>query len=131
MSLSADIETSVDLLGKIVTDLQDEVTVSDGKISGTLHYLDDYTGFSGDPAEQKGNYLAVVCTADEGDTIKAELIGGVHGPVTLDPDGILIVRITNKDTQKLKYTAIGTDGTTEEHVFDLSGLTLEEAQGDD
>ena len=54
MSLSADIDSSVDLLGKIVTDLQDEVTVSGDAISGTLLYVDDYTGFSGDPAPAKG-----------------------------------------------------------------------------
>ena len=124
MSLSADIETSVDLLGKIVTDLQDEVTVSGDTISGTLLYVDDYTGFSGDPTEQAGNYLAVKCTADEGDTITLDLIGGTHGPVTLDEDGICIIRITNKDTQKLKYTATGADGSTETKIWNLTGLTL-------
>ena len=124
MSLSADIETSVDLLGKIVTDLQDEVTVSGDTISGTLLYVDDYTGFSGDPAEQAGNYLAVKCTADEGDTITLDLIGGIHGPVTLDDDGICIIRITNKDTQKLKYTATSADGSTETRIWNLDGLTL-------
>ena len=124
MSLSADIETSVDLLGKIVTDLQDEVTVSGDTISGTLLYVDDYTGFSGDPTEQAGNYLVVKCTADEGDTITLDLIGGIHGPVTLDDDGICIIRITDKDTQKLKYTATGADGSTETKIWNLTGLTL-------
>ena len=124
MSLSADIETSVDLLGKIVTDLQDEVTVSGDTISGTLAYIDDYTGFSGDVSEQVGHFLAVVCTADEGDTITLDLIGGTHGPVTLDEDGICIIRITNKDTQKLKYTATSADGSTETRIWNLTGLTL-------
>ncbi len=124
MSLSADISTSVDLLGKIVTDLQDDVSVSGDTISGTLAYIDDYTGFSGDPTEQAGNYLAIKCTADDGDTITLELIGGIHGPVTLDDDGICIIRITNKDTQMLKYTATGTDGSTETKIWKLTGLTL-------
>ena len=124
MSLSADISTSVDLLGKIVTDLQDEVTVSGNTISGTLAYIDDYTGFSGDPTEQVGHFLAVKCTADEGDTIVLDLIGGNHGPVTLDEDGICIIRISNKDTQKLKYIATSADGSTETRVYNLTGLTL-------
>jgi hypothetical protein len=124
MSLSADIDSSVDLLGKSVTELQSEVSVSGDTISGTLLYVDDYTGFSGDPAEQAGNYLVVKCTADEGDTIVLDLIGGTHGPVTLDEDGICIIRVTNKDTQKLKYTATGADGSTEEHIWNLTGLTL-------
>lgn len=124
MSLSADIETSVDLLGKIVTDLQDEVSVSGDTISGTLLYVDDYTGFSGDPAEQVGHYLVVKCTADEGDTIVLDLIGGVHGPVTLDDDGICVIRITDTANQMLKYTATGADGSTETKLYKLTGLTL-------
>ena len=124
MSLSADIETSVDLFGKIVTDLQDEVTVSGDTISGTLLYVDDYTGFSGDPAEQAGNYLVVKCTANEGDTIVLDLIGGTHGPVTLDDDGICVIRIVDKDAQQLKYTATGADGSTETKIYKLTGLTL-------
>lgn len=126
MSLSSDIDDETSLLGKYVTDLQEDVEIAGGVITGTLHYVTGYTGFSGDPAEQEGNYLAVVCEASEGDTITAELIGGQHGPVTLDPDGILIARITDPATQKLRFTATGTDGTTETKEYSLSGLTLEE-----
>ena len=130
MSLSSDIEAAENLLGKVVSDLQSDVEITGNQITGTLLYVDDYTGFSGDPAEQVGNYLAVVCTANEGDTITARLINGIHpNPVTLDSDGILIVRITNKDTQKLEFTATGADGSTETRVYDLSGLTLESAGG--
>ena len=126
MSVSSDIDVATNLLGKVVTDLQEDVAIADGAITGTLHYLDDYTGFSGDPAEQEGNYLVVVCEAQEGDTITATLTNGIHGPVTLDPDGILIARITNPATQKLVFTATRADGTTETQTFDLSGLVLEE-----
>lgn len=124
MDLSADIDPSVDLLGLSVGDLQSEVTVSGNAITGTLLYVTDYTGFSGDPDEQNGNYLALHCEAAEGDTITLELINGIHGPVTLDDDGLCIIRITDKDTQKLHYTATGADGSTEDRIFDLSGLTL-------
>ena len=128
MSLSADISTSVDLLDKIVTDLQSDVSVSGDTISGTLNSIDEYTGFSGDPAEQVGHYLAVKCTAGTGDTIVLDLIGGTHGPVTLDDDGICIIRITNPQTQMLKYTATGTDGSTETKIWKLTGLELAEEE---
>ena len=125
LSLKADIETGVDLLGKDVTDLQSDVSIDpNGAISGTLLFLDDYTGFSGDPAEQVGNFLAVHAEAGDGATIVAELIGGVHGPVTLDDDGILIVRITNPAKQKLMFTA--TIGNMSDSItYTLNGLTLE------
>ena len=126
MSLSSDIDEETNLLGKVVTDMQENVEISGNAITGTLHYLTDYTGFSGDPAEQEGNYLVTSCEASEGDTITAELIGGQHGPVTLDEDGILIARITDPATQQLRFVATGADGSTETQTFSLSGLTLEE-----
>ena len=115
----------MDLLGKDITDLQSNVSVGvNGIISGTLLYLDDYTGFSGDTAEQSGHYLAVKATATEGATITAELIGGNHGPVTLDSDGILIARITDTKKQKLRFTAT-VSGKTDTIIYSLKGLTLE------
>ena len=53
-----------------------------------------------------------------------DLIGGAHGPVTLDDDGICIILIRDKDTQKLKYTATGADGSTDERIWNLTGLIL-------
>jgi hypothetical protein len=122
MSLSADIDSSEDLLGKTVDELQSEVSVSGDTISGTLLYVDDYTGFSGDPAEQAGNYLVVKCTADEGDTIVLDLIGGTHGPVTLDSDGISIGRITSTE-QSVRFVA-SKNGMTQTKTYALSDLTL-------
>ena len=122
--MSSEIDEEENLLGLTVADLQSGVTVTGNAVSGTLLAVTGYTGFSGDPAEQSGHYLALVCTAQEGDTITAELIGGQHGPVTLDDDGILIVRVTDQDAQKLKYTATAADGSSESRLLDLSGLTL-------
>ena len=81
-----------------------------------------WTAFSGDPAEQSGNYIAVKATAVEGATITAQVIGGDHGPVTLDEDGILIARIKN-NSQKLQFRAT-TDGGIQTITYDLKGLTL-------
>ena len=126
LSVDADISASVDLLGKHVTDLQSDLAISDeGAITGTLAYLDDYTGFSGDPAEQVGNFMALHCEVEDDPdaTITVELVGGVHGPVTLDEDGIIILLIRSTE-QSVKVTASkeGFDDTTQ--TFDLSGLTL-------
>ena len=52
-----------------------------------------YTGFSGDPAEQEGNYLAIHFEDDDASSISVKVVGSEHDPVTLDPDGILVVRI--------------------------------------
>ena len=81
-----------------------------------------WTAFSGDPAEQSGNYIAVKATAVEGAVITAQVIGGDHGPVTLDEDGILIARIKN-NSQKLQFRAT-TDGGIQTITYDLKGLTL-------
>lgn len=109
-----------------MADLQSSVTVTGSAVSGTLLSVSGYTGFSGDPAEQSGHYLALVFTAQEGDTITVSLTNGLHGPVTLDADGILIARITDKDAQMLVVTATAADGSAETREYDLSGLTLAE-----
>lgn len=86
-----------------------------------------YTGFNASkPAEQEGNYLALRATAEpSGATITVELIGGTSGkgPVKLDPDGIIVLRITNKDTQKVKVTATKNEAV-KTTTYGLSGLTL-------
>lgn len=88
-----------------------------------------YTGFSGDPAEQQGNYLVLHIDTDvEGATIEVELIGGKHGPVTLDSDRTLISRISNK-SQKIKITASKEGYPTVSKTYSLGGLKLESSAG--
>lgn len=92
-----------------------------------MKYVTGYTGFNASkPAEQEGNYLALHATAEPSDaTITVELIGGTSGKgaVKLDPDGIALLRITNKNTQKVKFVATK-DGTIETITYGLTGLTL-------
>ena len=125
LSVSADIPASTDLLGKVVTDLQEDIEVGTDAITGTLKAVTGYTGFSGDVAEQSGTYLALHCTAVDGATITCELIGGVHGPVNLDEDGLIIIRITST-SQKVKVTASmeGCDSVTK--TYALTDLVLGE-----
>lgn len=89
-----------------------------------MKYVDDYTGFSGDAAEQSGNYLVLKAESPTEDaTITAEIIGGDHGPVTLDDDGILVARIKNT-SQKVKFTASVEGYADSEITLTLNGLTL-------
>lgn len=83
-----------------------------------------YEAYSGD--EQNGNFLAIHVDAPEGATITGELVGGVHGPVTLDESRVIIFRITDKTTQKVKFVA-SQYGDSTEYVYDLSGLTLNQS----
>lgn len=115
-------DDTVDLLGKTVSDLMTNVEISDGAATGTLKYVDDYTGFSGDPTEQVGNYLVLKAESVESATITAKLTGGIHGPVTLDDDGILVARITDSVTAVTFTSTVGTDSTST--TIDLTGLTL-------
>lgn len=98
-----EISGSEDLLGKVISDLQENVEILEGKITGTLKHVTGYTGFSSNPELQEGNYLAIHNTSNLEDPIVVELIGGFYGPTTLDADGIIILRIANKE-QKVKVT---------------------------
>ena len=113
--------------GKAVSVLQaDDVIVNDKFIKGTLHYVTDYTGFSGDPALQSGNYLALRFEHSTGATTTVELIPGFtnHEPVPLDSDMNAVFRITDKNKQRLRVvTTLGDDVITK--TFSLAGLTCE------
>ena len=88
-TIDADIEDSVDLLGKKASDLQKGVFIVDGKVFGTLKYVTGYTGFSGRADEQEGYYLALHYACEDADSIK------VNG-VTLDEDGLHILIMKKK-----------------------------------
>ena len=125
MSVSADIPASTDLLGKIVTDLQENIAIGSDSISGTLKYVTGYTGFSGDVSEQSGNYLALKCDGiPDADEVTFELVGGTVGhPVVLDSDRLIVVRITNTESQYIVFTA-KKSGITISKTLYLTGLTL-------
>lgn len=110
-----------------MTDLQTGVTIGKTAIRGELKYVDDYTGFSGDPTEQKGNYLVLQFECEGADAIVCELIGGKHGPVTLDEDGILISRIT-KNTQMIRVTASADGYESVTKTYTLTGVKLDKAE---
>lgn len=100
--------------------------IASDKISGTLHYVKGYTEFSGVPAEQEGNYLALKVEYDEDTTVKTTLIGGTTKDKTLPKgDHLLVTRVTNKDTQSIKLVAEKAGSETTTTTYSLTGLTLE------
>lgn len=121
--LSADIADSVDLLGKKASDMQKDIIYAGGKIRGTLHYVTGYTGFSGDPSEQEGNYLAIKVVPPTGMTIGTDLVVKING-VTLDPDGLHIL-IFKSHTKKFHVEASKDGYEPMIWEFDPSGLIFE------
>lgn len=127
VNVDANIDPEEDLFGKTVGDLQEDIVVSAEGVTGTLKYVADYSSAYG-AGEDSGNYIVLHCTTPgfEGSTITAEVVNGVHGPVTLDEDGIVILRIADKNLQTVRIVA-SNDGETDSVELDLSQLTLEEA----
>ena len=115
-TIDADIEDSVDLLGKKASDLQKGVFIVDGKVFGTLKYVTGYTGFSGRADEQEGYYLALHYECEDADSIK------VNG-FTLDSDGLHIL-IIKKRGGKVKVEVSKDEDTFSEYI-DISALKYE------
>lgn len=124
MSVDVNIDAVTDLLGKVVTDLQENVAINNNAFTGTLKYVDDYTGFSSKPEEQSGNYLVLHAAANVEDAVISVKI---TNPVMLDADGIFVGRIADKDSQTITVVASadGYDSVTK--TFSLTGLTCESA----
>ncbi len=115
-TIDADIQDSVDLLGKKASDLQKGVFVVDGKVFGTLKYVTGYTGFSGRADEQQGYYLVLHFACEGADSIKVN-------DVTLDSDGIHIL-IIKKKGGKVKVEVNKDENTFSEYI-DISALKYE------
>lgn len=128
MTVDANVPASEDLFGKVVSDLQSDVSVGASGITGTLKYVSNYTGFSSKTSEQSGNYLAIHCTVPDttGATITVEVVGGTSGPSTLDADGIIVDKIANRN-QKIRVVASKEGFASVTKTFTLTGLTLQSA----
>lgn len=115
LALSADVNigASVDLLGKVVADLQEGVSIDGNEIKGTSKYVEGYTGFSSNPAEQEGNFVVLHFASEEGAEIK------VNG-VTLDSDGLFICIIG--EGRKIK--AVATKGGASKELELTIAMTL-------
>ena len=112
-----------------MADLQSDIKIGANAIGGSLAFVDDYTGFSGDARLQSGHFLVVHCDTGNvtADRITVQVLNGEFGPATLDEDGIAILRIKDANAQAVQVVAYK-DGYAASKLFDLSGLTLEPAE---
>ena len=110
--------------GKSASDLQENIEISNANrtVSGTLKYVTGYTQFSGDEAEQSGNYLVTKITTTPSADVYCKLWADKEWK-KMDSDGILIARITNPSVQKLYYKVV-VDGEANYFTYSLTGLTL-------
>ncbi len=120
LSIDFDVSDDIDLFGKVASDLQTGVAVEGDDITGTLRYVSDYTGFSSKVAEQSGNYLVLHVDTESEDDVYVEVVNGTKGPVKLDEDRLIVLRIADKDTQGVKVTT----GDLVK-IYGLSELTVE------
>ena len=107
--------------------LQTNLAVSGDQITGILKKISDgsvWDSGTWSADESTGNYMFVKATGVPEDAVATiEVYGGSHGPTTLDSDRNVIVRITNKNTQKV-VLKVKYQGVTTEKVYNLKGLTL-------
>ena len=120
VSVDASVSDSVDLFGKVASDLQTDVAIdSSDNVTGTLKYISDYSSAFG-PGEDDGNYICLHFAANlPGATITVT----ITNPVTLDPDGILVGRIADKSSQTITVVASKPGYASATKVLNLSGLT--------
>lgn len=115
--------TKASYWGTAVSAMQSNIAIANGKITGTLKYLDEgqlVTDWG------EGNFMALKFTVPSGATsCKVGLSPSVSsGLVELDDDKDGVFKVTDKDTQK--FVIVTTDGQyTLTQEFDLSGLTCE------
>ena len=117
-------DSSATILGKAVTELQENVYVNENSIQGVLNYVTDFTAFSGDPEEQNGHYIALQFEASEGAVVTIQTIGGLNDErvVTLDSDMDAVIYVKSSK-QKLRVSC-SLNGDTINKTLSFSGLKL-------
>lgn len=115
--------SSVDLWGQTSEDLQSDIAVADGAITGTL-----IKQTSGALVNKWGEGYFIALTMDNVDRDTLYIMAGMDpsvssGFVKLDPDNTIVTKVTNKTTQKFVVIQYSQYSATRQ-VFDLSALTL-------
>lgn len=130
VGLNVEALDSRDCEGKDTDDLQADIVVAAipseyiNHIYGTLKYVDEYTGYSDDPTEQEGNYLALHIESEDGAVTTVQY--GDADATELEADDMIVIRVTDL-TKKLKF--VTTKGNvTHIYWFTLADLILEEPE---
>lgn len=118
---------------KTPADFQSDVEVNDGKITGTLTYIEDGLASTG-PLAGSGYFLALKWGNPVAGTssLKVGLVPSASGMDLVecidDTDRNGVFKITDKDNQ-LFIIETTKDGIVQHRAYDLSGLTLAEPEG--
>lgn len=123
------VDSSAEIFGVDVADIQDDISIADGKITGTSKFLP--LGNAITDVWGAGNFLALAF--DNWDESAEDVLVGLEpsagsGLVSIidDPDKNGVFKITDKDTQKIAVVVKSGMKTTRQY-FDLSELTCEDA----
>lgn len=115
--------TKASYWGTAVSAMQSDIAIANGKITGTLKYLDEGQLVTDWGA---GNFMALKFTVPDGAiSCKVGLDPSVSsGLVELDEDKDGVFKVTDNETQK--FVIVTTDGThTLRQEFDLSELVCQ------
>lgn len=112
-----------------MSDLQSDVAIANGNITGTLRHVD-----SGALARDwgPGNFIALAFAPSEADTTATTYKVGVipsegSGLVELDSDMDAVLKVTDKDAQRLVVVTSDGSGHETTQTYGLTGLTCEVA----
>lgn len=127
IAMDFNIGSEVDLLGKVVGDLQSDMVVNgNGKVTGTSKYVTGYTGFSSKKSEQKGNYVAFHISVGEL-VIGTNVTVKVNG-VTMDPDGLHVMIFKDDQKSAKAHVTASADGhKSVTKTFDFSDVVRQSA----
>ena len=120
-------DPTITVLGKLVSDVQQNVFVNDNSIQGTLKYVSNWTGYSADTEENSGYFVVLKYEASEGATTTIQTIGGYHDDQikTLDVDMQSVTKFKD-NKQKLKVvTTLNGESITK--ILSFSGLRTVQA----
>ena len=113
------------------SDFQSGITVNGGEITGTLDFIEGGLSPSG-PLAGDGYFLALKFSNFSSGLTYANVKVGLEpsmgtGLVTLDSDCDVVMKIADKNTQKVKVIQSDSAGHKNIQYFGLKGLTLETA----
>lgn len=116
----------VEVFETAVSDIQTGVSVTGNNITGTLKWLTEgaIPGYWGD-----GNFIVLAFDNFSTGLTYADVKVGLHnsagsGLVTLDSDKMAVMKITDKNNQKVMVVQEDASGNKHTQYFNLDGLTL-------
>ena len=124
-------DTTYPWTSKTPSDFQSDIAVNGGEITGTLMFQEGGLSPSG-PLAGDGYFLALKFSNFSTGLTYANVKAGLEpsagtGLVTLDSDCDIVIKISDKNVQKVKTVQTDSQGHTNIQYFGLSGLTLANA----